>query len=58
MSSYTRRLGEPFAYEAELDSKQAELDAIEADLAATPKAGNDRTRPASPTAGWPVRRVA
>ena len=47
VSSYTRRLGEPFAYEAELDSKQAELDAIEKDLAATSKdaAGQPADRP-------------
>jgi len=32
---YTRRLDEAFAYEDELNAKQAELDAIEASLAAT-----------------------
>ena len=33
-ASYGQRIGEAFAYEAELDAKQAELDAIEADLGA------------------------
>ena len=33
-ASYGQRIGEVFAYEAELDAKQAELDAIEADLGA------------------------
>ena len=33
-ASYSQRLGQAFAFEAELDAKQAELDAIEADLGA------------------------
>jgi len=34
VSTYQQRLGEAFAYQAELDAKQDELDAIEADLSA------------------------
>jgi len=47
VSSYQRRLGEAFAFEAELDAKQAELDAIEADLAAT---SEDRAEASAPDA--------
>ena len=34
LPGYQARLGEPFAYGAELDDKEAELAALEADLAA------------------------
>jgi len=44
-STYQQRLGEAFAYQAELDDKQAELDAIEADLAATSKDGAGASAP-------------
>ncbi len=54
VSGYTRRLDEAFAYEDELNVKQAELDAIEASLAATSRDNTGGSaNPAVEPAGQP-----
>ena len=50
LPGYERRVGEPFAQEAELEAKAAELKALEADLAANDNRDRDEPAPAAEAA--------